>query len=118
MAPKRRQCAAMQEYERLLEELPSFRANQRRAEEFTARAFTSGDADRVARRLVTIPTVVHVVYKNPKQNISLAQIRSQMAALNKDFRSTNPDVARSPLPGRASSATPRSSSGSPPPIPR
>ena len=45
MAPKRRQCAAMQEYERLLEEQPSFRTNQRRAEEFTARAITSGEAE-------------------------------------------------------------------------
>lgn len=40
--PKRRQCAAMQEYERLLEAEPSFRSNQRKAATFTARAMASG----------------------------------------------------------------------------
>ncbi len=107
MPPKRRQCAAMQEFERLLEERPSFRINQRRAEDFTARALTSGEANRVARRLITIPTVVHVVHKRPKENISLAQIRSQIAALNKDFRSTNADVSHVPAPWRGIVADPK-----------
>ena len=98
MAQKRRQCAAMQQYERLLEEVPSFRRNQQRAEDFTSRAITSGEASRVARRLITIPTVVHVVYKKPVENISVAQIKSQITALNKDFRSTNPDVSKVPAP--------------------
>ncbi|MBA2464707.1 MAG: hypothetical protein H0V42_07015, partial [Nocardioidaceae bacterium] len=92
MAPKRRQCAAMAEYERLPEEQPSFRTNQQRAEEFTARAVTSGEADRVARKMITIPTVVHVVHKKPQENISKSQIQSQMTALNPDFRATNPDT--------------------------
>jgi hypothetical protein len=96
MALMRRQCAAMQEYERLLEEQPSFRTNQQRAEAFTARAVTSGEAERVARRLITIPTVVHVVYKKPRENISKAQVESQIAALNQDFRSTNPDTVTVP----------------------
>ena len=82
MAPQRRQCAAMQEYERLLEEQPSFRTNQQRAEAFTARAVTSGEANRVARRLITIPTVVHVVYKKPIENISLSQIKSHYPHLS------------------------------------
>ena len=96
MAARRRQCAAMQEYERLLEESPSFRNAQRRVEEFTSRAITSGEAEQTARRLITIPTVVHVVYKKPKENISLAQIKSQIAALNMDYRATNPDKSKVP----------------------
>ena len=98
MAVKRRQCAAMQEYERLLEESPSFRTNQRRAEESISRALMSGEASRVTRRLITIPTVVHVVYKKPTENISDSQIRSQITALNNDFRATNPDVSKVPTP--------------------
>ena len=98
MAVRRRQCAAMQEYERLLEESPSFRSNQLRAEEFTSRAITSGEAEQTARKLITIPTVVHVVYKKPKENISLSQIRSQITALNKDYRATNPDKSKVPAP--------------------
>ena len=98
MAARRRQCAAMQEYERLLEESPSFRNAQRRAEEFTSRAISSGEAEQTARKLITIPTVVHVVYKKPKENISLAQIKSQIAALNMDYRATNPDKSKVPAP--------------------
>ncbi len=96
MATRRRQCAAMQEFERLLEEQPSFRTNQRKAEEFTARAVASGEANRVAKKLVTIPTVVHVVYKNDDHNISRSQIKSQIDALNQDFRATNPDASAVP----------------------
>ena len=36
MAARRRQCAAMEHFERLLEEQPSFRTNQQRVEQFTA----------------------------------------------------------------------------------
>ena len=107
MAPRRRQCATMQEYERLLEEQPSFRTNQQRAEVYTARAVTSGEADRVARRLVTIPTVVHVVHRKPKENIDKSQIQSQIAALNADFRATNPDVSKVPAPWQGLVGDPR-----------
>lgn len=41
--------------------------------------------------VVTIPVVFHVLYKNDAQNISDAQINSQLAALNRDFRKTNAD---------------------------
>src|SRR6202000_1328124 len=34
--------------------------------------------------LITIPVVVHVLYNNNSQNISDAQIESQIAVLNKD----------------------------------
>ena len=114
MAPKRRQCAAMQEYERLLEEQPSFRTNQQRAEAFTARAVTSGEADRVARKLITIPTVVHVVYKKPQENISKAQIQSQIDRPEPGLPGHEPrHLQGARRRGRASSPTRRSSSSSP-----
>jgi Pregnancy-associated plasma protein-A len=97
-APRRRQCGAMQEYERLLETHASFRDNQRRAERFIAGAIDSGEAERVARRLITIPTVVHVVYRRERENISAAQIKSQIAVLNKDFTATNRDKSKVPAP--------------------
>ncbi|MGH2987359.1 MAG: M43 family zinc metalloprotease, partial [Solirubrobacterales bacterium] len=93
---RRRQCGAMQEYERLLEEQPSFRANQERSEEFTARAISTGEALRVARRVIRIPVVVHVVYGRDRENISKSQINSQITALNRDFRATNADVSQVP----------------------
>ena len=45
---------------------------------------------------MTIKTVVNVVYKTAEQNVSKAQINSQIKALNKDFRATNPDKTETP----------------------
>ncbi len=42
--------------------------------------------------------VVNVVYKTDAHNISDAQIKSQIKALNKDFRATNPDRTQTPAP--------------------
>lgn len=42
-----------------------------------------------ATGVVTIPVVVHVLYKNSTQNISDAQIASQIKILNDDFRKLN-----------------------------
>ena len=39
--------------------------------------------------LLTIPVVVHVLYKNAAQNISDAQIQSQIDVLNADYRALN-----------------------------
>ena len=46
--------------------------------------------------VVTIPVVFHVLYKNTTQNISDAQINSQLAILNEDFRKLNADFATVP----------------------
>ncbi len=43
------------------------------------------------RQIITIPVVVHVIYHNSTENISNAQIKSQIDILNEDFRLLNPD---------------------------
>jgi hypothetical protein len=80
----------------LLETYPAFRANQMRLEAATDRLRSSG-AELVAAP-ITIKTIVHVVYKLAAQNISDAQINSQMAVLNKDFTATNADKTKVPTP--------------------
>lgn len=42
--------------------------------------------------LVTIPVVVHIVYNNIEENVSDAQVASQLAVLNEDFRRLNKDA--------------------------
>jgi len=96
-APTRRTCGAMAAHMMLLEKYPSFRAAQMRLEGATARRRDSG-AELQKATVATIKTIVHVVYKTPEQNISNAQIRSQFAALNRDFRATNPDKGHTPVP--------------------
>ena len=46
--------------------------------------------------LTVIPVVVHVVYNTNKQNISKAQVQSQLDILNDDFRRTNQDASNTP----------------------
>lgn len=43
----------------------------------------------MVRGKVTIPVVVHIVWKEPLENISDAQILSQIEALNRDFQQKN-----------------------------
>ncbi len=45
------------------------------------------------RAVITIPVVVHVVWENSSENISEAQILSQIVVLNQDFRKSNPDFS-------------------------
>src|SRR5262245_18453295 len=80
-----------------LERYPAFRTNQMRLEGATARRREMKyDAKRA--KLITHKTIVHVVYKTDDQNISDAQIKSQITALNKDYRATNPDRSKVPEP--------------------
>ncbi|MEZ4775826.1 MAG: T9SS type A sorting domain-containing protein [Bacteroidia bacterium] len=45
-----------------------------------------------------IPIVVHVVYNTPDQNITDAQVQSQIDVLNEDFRRLNADTVNTPAP--------------------
>jgi hypothetical protein len=49
-----------------------------------------------ALSLIRIPVVVHVIYNNASQNISDAQVKSQIEALNRDFRRDNADSVNTP----------------------
>ncbi len=52
-----------------------------------------------SKQVVTLDVVVHVLWKEPEENISEEQILSQIAVLNKDFRKQNDDLKdQTPLP--------------------
>ena len=97
-SPKlQRQCGAMAAHMLLLEQFPQFRASQMALEGETSKRRESG-VDLKKAKIVTIKTVVHVVHATDEQDVSMAQIRSQITALNKDFRATNTDRAQTPAP--------------------
>ena len=48
------------------------------------------------KTIITIPVVVHVVWKTNQENISNVQIESQIEILNADFGRTNIDVINTP----------------------
>lgn len=91
----RRQCGAMQAHFRLLETDENFRTIQQELES-SSRARLAQGAAAFKSMTVTIPVVVHVVYNTAAQNTSTAQIKSQIKALNQDFRAKNPDKSKVP----------------------
>ncbi len=46
--------------------------------------------------VLSIPVIVHVIYSNSQENISNAQIQSQIDVLNEDFRALNSDISGTP----------------------
>jgi hypothetical protein len=94
--PKHRTCAHMVVHELLAETHPEYRKRRLKAEEETRTSIDSGKAMRVTAKLITIPVVVHVVYRSEEENISDAQVKSQIDALNRDYRAKNADRSKVP----------------------
>lgn len=90
----RRLCGAMEVHQRLLEADPNFRLRQSDLERATTQRMMLGEARRPG--ITTIPVVVHVVYNSASENISAAQVKSQISVLNKDYRAKNPDKSKAP----------------------
>ena len=83
------------EYQMMLEqEDPSIINRREEIEQFTRDFLISNPQGE--RALVRIPVVVHVVYNTTAENISDAQIQSQITVLNQDFRKLNADAANTP----------------------
>jgi len=83
-----RNCGTMEALNQAIEKDPAILDRMEKLEEFT-RNFRPVAGE---KSLFTIPVVVHVVYRNGSQNISDAQIQSQIAVMNEDFRRLNADA--------------------------
>ena len=93
-----RECAT-QQYIQTLSTNTQTAKSIRDAETFSLRMGTtgSGAANRLsAEFIIRIPVVIHVLYNEASQNISDAQIKSQIDALNRDFRRLNADSVNTP----------------------
>jgi hypothetical protein len=88
-------CSTMENLERLKQENPALEERMRDIESFTEKYIDNSSRNRSAA-VVTIPVVVHVVYNSSTQNISDAQILSQIDVLNEDFRRLNADRTNTP----------------------
>ena len=95
--PLRRACGAMAAHMMLLEKYPAFRMNLMKLEGATSKR-REARFNLAEEAIVVIDTVVHVVHSNASENISDAQIASQIEALTKDYRATNPDRSKVPTP--------------------
>ena len=94
-----RNCVTMEHLENILQKNPEVKANMDAIENHT-NAFIEAKKNKNVQALVegvvTIPVVVHIVYNGAAENISDAQIASQMAVLNEDYRKMNADVGNTP----------------------
>jgi hypothetical protein len=92
-----RACASQEVLEAQLKADPTLASRMQAIEEFTARYQQNPSAYRLlANGTIEIPVVVNVVYRTAAQNISAAQIQSQIDVLNADFAATNADVVNVP----------------------
>lgn len=98
---KRKKCAcgSMVGYYTRLKTDHEFAKNEKSLEEdinhFIQR-YKRSEVDEIRSGIVVIPVVVHVIYNTKQENISDKQIRSQIDALNRDFRRMNEDLKTVP----------------------
>ncbi len=85
---KERGCASHEVLDRQLKENPALATKMAEIERFTENATSLG---RLVNGKIEIPVVVNVLYRTTAENISLAQIQSQISVLNKDFNALNSD---------------------------
>lgn len=94
-----RSCGTMNGYQERIIQDATFRANEEALRQLI-RAYENrkeeAGPEGLRSSVVTIPVVVHVLYRTAAENISNAQIQSQLDVLNKDFRALNSDVGLTP----------------------
>ncbi len=97
-----RVCSTMENFDRLKNNHPEMISQMEEIEvqtqnfiqnEQVARAIGGSNSTLAVRN---IPVVVHVLYNTSSQNISDAQIQSQITILNNDFRKLNADRVNIP----------------------
>ncbi|MDX1372423.1 MAG: hypothetical protein R3321_08125, partial [Nitrososphaeraceae archaeon] len=93
---QQRECASQEVHERLLKSDPNYAQRQAEIEAATAEFLKNPAASRLVNGQIVIPCIVQVVYENSQENISDAQIQSQIDRLNKDFSATNNDYNQVP----------------------
>ena len=66
------------------------------AAQITAVSNNSAARDIVADEIINLPVVIHILYNTSIQNISLAQVQSQLTVLNNDYSNLNADRINTP----------------------
>lgn len=94
-ANAQRTCATMSNLDRLEMQYPGTKAQLKALDRKIAQQTPKAN-QRMAATIITIPVVVHVIYANATQNISQAQIQSQLDVLNDDYSKLNADTTNIP----------------------
>ena len=89
----KRNCAAQDVLEAQLKADPTLALRMNEIEAFSKKAILTG---KLVNGKVVIPVVVNVLYRTAAENISDAQIQSQIDVLNQDYTATNADFSSTP----------------------
>jgi Pregnancy-associated plasma protein-A/Secretion system C-terminal sorting domain/Fibronectin type III domain len=95
LSAQNRTCSAPEVLENLLKLNPEIQEQMNNVERHT-QAFVQRNPSISERTVINIPVIVHVVYNAAAENISDAQVKSQIDVLNKDFRKLNVEAASIP----------------------
>jgi hypothetical protein len=87
-----RSCAANDVFQQQLANDPSLRIRMDQIDNFTKKFIANGGLSRLVDGVIEIPVVVNVLYRTTLENISDAQIQSQIDVLNEDFNNTNSEI--------------------------
>ena len=103
LAVAQQECRSAEYKQAMIRENPELAVNIQQIEAFTrqrqqpsAIEVTGTEPAGKGAGVISIPVVVHIIYNADGQNISDAQIQSQIDVLNRDYRKQNPDTARIP----------------------
>jgi hypothetical protein len=90
--PAQRNCSAYEVLQAQLQADPTLRQRMDEIEEFTRKALENPQQYKLLPSgIIEIPVVVNVLYRTSAQNVSDAQIQTQIDVLNADFSASNSD---------------------------
>jgi hypothetical protein len=89
-------CSTYDRYQQLVAADPSVATRHAQLEQQTQDWISANARNNAVQSVVTVPVVIHVLYANATENISAAQINSQITVLNKDYSHTNSDAGNTP----------------------
>jgi hypothetical protein len=91
-----RECGAYEVLQLKLQEDPGLAGRMNQIEAFTQEYLRNPEAFKLVGDVLEVPVHVNVLYKTTAENVSNAQIQSQIDVLNQDFGASNSDYGSTP----------------------
>ena len=95
-AVTKRNCSSYDVLQSQIAADPGLANRMHQIEEFTRDAIARGETSRLVNGVYEIPVVFNVLYRTSTENISEAQLQSQIDVLNEDFGASNSDYNNTP----------------------
>ena len=91
-----RDCRSFEYQQQLIQKDPGLQTSHDAVQNFVRLHESSRISSNISGKTITIPVVVHVLYHYPAENISDSIAKTQIVALNRDFRKLNSDTIKIP----------------------